>query len=84
MLIITKMLHKNFFYLAPSASLTFQSSSKHVKKRTWVNYQSDMAREVNLLLVITSHVGKCHAYRNTALHALNDFKQLLVLLQLFV
>ena len=32
--LLTKMLYKKFYYLAPSASLTFQSSSKHVKKRT--------------------------------------------------
>ena len=43
LLIITKMLYEKFNYLAPSASLTFQSSTKDVKKRTWVNFLRDLA-----------------------------------------
>ena len=38
LLITTKMLYEKFYYLGPSTSLTFQSSLKHGKKRTWVNF----------------------------------------------
>ena len=51
---------KKFYYVAPSASLTFHSSSKHVKKSTWVNFLIDLAKGgFNLILVIMSHVVKC-------------------------
>ena len=44
LLTITNKLYKKFYDLAPSASPSFQTSSKHVKKRTWINFLSDLTK----------------------------------------
>ena len=63
---------QNILLLIP---FSFPCFSKHVKKRIWVNFLSDLAKGgFNLILVITSLTVKCHAYRNTAMCACNDFK----------
>ena len=66
---------QNILLLIP---FSFPCFSKHVKKRIWVNFRSDLAKggggSFNLILVITSLIVKCHAYRNTAMYACNDIK----------
>ena len=63
---------QNILLLSP---FSFPWFSKHVKKRIWVIFLSDLAKGgFNLILVITSLVVKCHAYRNTAMYGFNDFK----------
>ena len=62
---------------------TLPPRSKDVKKRTWINFLSDLATkkgDMNLILVIKTLIVKCHVYHNTPLHPLNDLKKLLVLL----
>ena len=63
---------QNILLLIP---FSFPCFLKHAKKRIWVNFLSDLAKGgFNLILVITSLIVKCHAYRNTAMYACNDFK----------
>ena len=74
LLISYKNALQNILLLSPFSFLCF---SKHVKKRIWVNFLSDLAKGrggFNLILVITSLIVKRHAYRNTAMFACNDFK----------
>ena len=72
LLISNKDALQNILLLIP---FSFPCFSKHVKKRIWVNFLSDLAKGgFNLILVITSLIVKCHAYRNTAMYACNDFK----------
>ena len=72
LLVSDKNASQNVLLLSP---FSFPCFSKHVKKRIWVNFLSDLALEggLNLILIITSLV-KCHACRNLAMYAFNDFK----------
>ena len=72
LLISYKNALQNILLLSP---FSFSWFSKHVKKRIWVNFLSTLAKGgFKLILVITSLVVKCHAYRNTATYVFNDFK----------